>query len=134
MPKPIPVVCAIIEQNGKFLAAQRGKGQSNAKLWEFPGGKVHPGESPRDALRREIEEELGIKVEIGAEMAPVIHEYSWISIELKAFICQIKSGAPVPTEHSQIRFIDAKEAESLQWAPADIPILERYLKTAGMAG
>ena len=125
--KIIPVVCAIIEQNDKFLVAQRSQGQSNAGLWEFPGGKVHNGEDPKNALHREIDEELCIGIEIRESLESVKYDYSWISIELIPFICKLTSGVPVPVEHNQVRFIDAKEAKALRWASADILILDRYL-------
>ncbi|HON11449.1 MAG TPA: (deoxy)nucleoside triphosphate pyrophosphohydrolase [Chitinispirillaceae bacterium] len=124
----VPVVCAIIVQDNRFLAAQRNQNQSNAELWEFPGGKVKDGEKPEDALRREIREELGATIDIKKQLSPVVYDYPWISIELIPFICSIKTGIILPIEHSQVRFITASESRNLDWAPADIPVLREYLE------
>jgi 8-oxo-dGTP diphosphatase len=123
---PIPVVCAIIEQSGLILACRRGPRQSNAGLWEFPGGKIRQGESPKTALIREIREELGVSVEPRQQLTPVIHTYPWIVIRLIPFECGLKKGDPYPHEHSEIRWVDRNTAMALEWAPADRPILEEY--------
>jgi 8-oxo-dGTP diphosphatase len=122
---PVTVVCAILERGGTILAAQRGPGQSNAGLWEFPGGKVHPGESPECALRREILEELGIEVSIIRPLAPVLYSYPWITIDLLPFVCTA-SAEPVPREHSSLKWVLPEEARLLKWSPADVPALENY--------
>ena len=121
------VVCAIIKKNTAFLAAQRAAGQSNAHLWEFPGGKIRPGEQPQQALIREISEELGITVSVGKQLTPVIHHYSDKSIVLIPFICAIADGTPQSLEHAQILFVDPEKALQLSWSPADIPILHEYI-------
>jgi 8-oxo-dGTP diphosphatase len=126
--KPVvPVVCAIIERGPKFLAARRAPGQSNAGLWEFPGGKVHAEETPSDALVRELREELGFDVKPAASLSSNRHSYPWISIELIPFVCTIVNGEPEPREHAEIRWVDEKEALELEWAEADKPILREYL-------
>ena len=76
----IPVVCAIIEEKGMILAAQRGINQSNAGLWEFPGGKVHSGETAEQALKREIREELTVEINIVKQLEAVSYRYPWIFI------------------------------------------------------
>lgn len=126
-PASVPVVCAIIERGGLFLAAKRAQGQSNALLWEFPGGKVRDRESAEDALEREIREELGVVVKIIKRLRSSAHTYPWISIELVPFICTIFSGDPHAHEHSELRWVNKKEALKLPWAPADVPVLEEYL-------
>jgi 8-oxo-dGTP diphosphatase len=123
----VPVVCAIIEHRGRFLAAKRAQGQSNALLWEFPGGKVKDGEAVEDALRRELLEELGVIIKVVSPLTHVFHTYPWISIDLIPFICSIASGSPGPHEHAEIRWVDKEEALKLDWAPADMPVLDEYL-------
>ncbi|MBN2037786.1 MAG: (deoxy)nucleoside triphosphate pyrophosphohydrolase [Chitinispirillaceae bacterium] len=124
---PTPVVCAIIEQNGLMLACRRGLHQTNAGLWEFPGGKVREGESPRAALVREIREELGIDVIPHTQLSPVRHTYPWITIELIPFVCSIEQGTPHPHEHAEVRWVDGDASPTLEWAPADRPVAEEYV-------
>jgi 8-oxo-dGTP diphosphatase len=88
----IPVVCAIIEKNKTILAAKRNSTQTNAGLWEFPGGKVDTGETPSEALHRELLEELNATVRIIKELPPVYHIYPWISIQLIPFVCELISN------------------------------------------
>lgn len=123
----VPVVCAIIERDGRFLAAKRAPAQSNGLLWEFPGGKVGDGESARDALVRELREELGITVKVLSPLTPSTHAYPWITIELIPFICTISDGEPRPHEHAEIRWVTGDEAGRLTWAAADVAVLEEYL-------
>lgn len=124
---PIPVVCAIIEKNEKFLAAKRASGQFNSGLWEFPGGKVEKSEAYEDALRRELREELDIKINIHSGLSSVVYHYPGKSIELIPFICSLCGKEPVPLEHEEIRFISREESSELNWTAADIPVLEEYL-------
>lgn len=126
-PAVVQVVCAIIERNGGFLAAKRAAHQTNGLLWEFPGGKVMEGETAECALVRELREELGIEVRIVKRLPTSFHEYPWISIDLVPFICSLTSGEPQPHEHAELRWIDKKESSALEWAPADVPVLEGYL-------
>jgi 8-oxo-dGTP diphosphatase len=127
LPNAVPVACGIIERNGMFLAAQRGAGQSNAGLWEFPGGKVRRDETPETALVRELQEELGIEVTITAKLISFPHAYPWITIDLIPFVCKIINGEPHPREHAEIRWLDISNTRHLVWAPADIPALREYL-------
>jgi 8-oxo-dGTP diphosphatase len=124
--QPIKVVCAIIEQGKTFLAAQRNSNDSQALLWEFPGGKVGENESSQEALIREINEELGVKVSVGLQLETSVHRYPDKVIELIPFVCTISEGTPSPIEHAAIAWLTAEEAEKLSWAPADIPILNNY--------
>jgi 8-oxo-dGTP diphosphatase len=123
----IQVVCAIIEKDGRFLAARKAEGQLNEGLWEFPGGKVNKGESPELALIREIKEEIDIKIEIRRRLSPVIYHYPEKSIQLIPFVCSITEGTPKAIEHELIMFVSGDEAKRLNWAPADIPLLKEYL-------
>jgi 8-oxo-dGTP diphosphatase len=122
------VVCAIVERTGLVLACRRNPQQTNAGLWEFPGGKVKQGEPRRDALVREIREELGIEVVPHTPLPTVTHTYPWTAIELIPFVCSLDKGEPHPHEHAEIRWVDKKEAMGLAWAPADVPIVREYFK------
>ncbi len=126
--EPTAVVCAVIEQGAAILSAQRGPAQSNAGLWEFPGGKVQAGESPREALMREIMEELGVEITIVADMPEVRHSYPWMAIALIPFICSIREGKPRPREHAALRWVSLPEAGTLAWSAADIAVLDNYRK------
>jgi 8-oxo-dGTP diphosphatase len=123
---PIDVVCAIIRKDGRILIARRGKDQGHAGLWEFPGGTVHEGETSEQALHRELMEELRIKVIILKALAPSIHAYRAKTICLIPFECRIAGGEPTAVEHSELRWIDPRDASGIDWAPADVPILEEY--------
>ena len=123
----IPVVCAIIEQGDSFLAACRRKHQTNGGLWEFPGGKVKKSESLEEALARELNEELGVQVEIGRQLSAVSWNYPWIDITLYPFITRLAGDCmPHPIDHAALRYVTREEAETLEWAPADRMILDEY--------
>lgn len=128
LPTRNQVVCAIIERNGRFLAAKRKTSQTNGDLWEFPGGKVDKGESLAGALYREITEELGVMPVIQRCLAAVDWEYPWITIQLIPFICTIdENEMPRALDHDEIKFILPSEATSIIWAPADQIVLKQYL-------
>ncbi len=128
MQKKIPVVCGIIEHNGRILAAKRNARQTNAGLWEFPGGKVNDGELPSDALKREMSEELGISIYVRNQLVSVDYKYPWIAINLIPFVCAIREGAPFPHEHEEVRFFALEELNQLNWAPADLLVIDIYNK------
>ena len=120
----IDVVCGLIEDGaGRFLACRRAEGQSQGGLWELPGGKIEDDETPEAALRRELDEELGIEVEVGVRLAAVEHDYGEFSIRLVAYRCRIASGAPQPREHAEIQWVAEESAGDLDWAPADSRLL-----------
>lgn len=123
----IPVVCAIIRRGDSFLAACRLEHQTNGGLWEFPGGKVRQRESLEEALARELDEELGVSVEIERPLSAVSWEYPWITITLYPFITRLSGGGtPHPIDHSILRWVTHAEARVLKWAPADRKIVEEY--------
>ena len=122
------VVCAVIFRGSKFLAARRSAAQSNALLWEFPGGKVDQDEIETNALVRELQEELGIVVAAGKRLTPVLYKYPSFTIELIPYLCTIVSGTPHSHEHAEIRWIFPEEAQELEWAPADIPVLQEIVR------
>ncbi len=125
MTRHIQVVGAVIVQDGLILCAQRGSEGSLAGLWEFPGGKIEPGESKQDALRREILEELECSIEVGAEVTTNVHEHEGGSVTLTTFYCSVVDGTPRLTEHSSLKLLAPEELDSLEWSPADLPAVAR---------
>lgn len=122
----IDVVCGVIEDaEGRFLACQRPQGKHLGCLWEFPGGKVDPGESPEHALARELREELGVEVSVGAPLVEVVWSYDCGRIRLLPFRCGIVGGHPRALEHEQLLWCAPEAFGELVWADADLPILEQ---------
>lgn len=123
----VQVVAALIcdKQNGKILICQRPKDKKRGLLWEFPGGKVEPGESKEEALLRECREELGINLAVGGIYASLVHRYEDITIELTLFKAVIKSGKIKKLEHNDIRWIEPKEVCRFDFCPADREIVQR---------
>ena len=125
MMRQINVVGAVVVHDGRVLCARRGSQGSLAGLWEFPGGKIEKGESRSAALVREIREELAVSIEVGDEVTNTIYEYYFGMVNLTTFYCRLVSGEPVPLEHSEIKWMFPDGLMSLEWAPADIPAVER---------
>ena len=125
MKKHIDVVGAVIVKDGAVLCARRGPGSQMAGMWEFPGGKIEPGETPQQALVREIEEELHCHVVVGDEVESTVHEYDFAVITLTTYYCELEAGTPELTEHAEFVWLPPESLLSLEWAPADIPAVER---------
>lgn len=123
----ISVTCAIIEKEGKVLATRRAKGSHLAGLWEFPGGKIEPGETAEDCIIREIREELNVQIEISQNLNPVEHHYENKSIRLIPFVCNIVSGQITLKDHSEFRWLSRNDLQSLDWAEADKGVVHNYL-------
>jgi len=124
----IPVACALIQDDvGRLLIARRPEGKALAGFWEFPGGKIEIGESPADALERELNEELLIETEVFEILDPVEHHYRDFSIRLIPCRARILSGVPVPVEHSEIAWVSIDEIAVDLLAPADVPILAQIV-------
>ncbi|WP_430534824.1 (deoxy)nucleoside triphosphate pyrophosphohydrolase [Listeria rocourtiae] len=128
MKKDIHVVGAVIIQNGKILCAQRSAHTSLALQWEFPGGKIEASETPQNALIREIQEEMDCKVAIGEQVEHTVHEYEFGIVHLTTFLCHLIYGEPKLLEHHAIKWLKPAELESLAWAPADIPAVQKLQK------
>ena len=129
--KHITVVGAVIEQDGRIFACQRGPGMSLAGMWEFPGGKIEPGESGPDALAREITEELECTVRVGELVTTTEHQYDFGVVSLTTYVCALLDGTPRLTEHSEGRWLPVSELHSVEWAPADIPAVEILIERLG---
>lgn len=126
---PIPVVCAVLEdETGRVLVAQRPAHKHLGLKWEFPGGKVEPGESAHAALIREIKEELGCDIVITRPLRRFTHDYGSVLIEMIPFVCKLAatSGAPHPHEHTATRWVTQQELRDTDLAPADWPVVESF--------
>jgi 8-oxo-dGTP diphosphatase len=124
----IKVACAVIERNRRILAAQRSEGMSLPLKWEFPGGKIRAEESPEGCLVREIREELGIEVEVVATLPVSVYCYDTRSIELYPYICRIIGGEIRLVEHKAVVWGPPVDLLALDWAAADAPVLESYIR------
>lgn len=122
--KTIEVVASIIHQDGKILATQRGYGDFKG-LWEFPGGKIEPGETPEEALRREIREELNIDISVEKHICIVEHDYPNFHLTMHCYWCSIVQGELVLNEHQSARWLEKSEWESVEWLPADIVVVKK---------
>ena len=124
MAKRIEVVGAVFIRDGKVLAAKRGPDKALPGMWEFPGGKIEPGESAAEALRRELAEELKVDVEIRNYLTTTEYEYDFGIVSLATYYVELTSSDPVLTEHVEIRWLRKSELFDVDWAPADIPAVE----------
>lgn len=121
--KRIEVVAAIIADNDRIFATQRGYGEFKDG-WEFPGGKLEPGETPEEALRREIREELATEIEVGELLTTVEYDYPTWHLTMHCFMCKVLSGDLVLLEHEAAKWLSRDELHSVAWLPADEGIIE----------
>ena len=120
----IRVVGAIVERDGAVFAARRNADRSAGGLWEFPGGKIEPGETAEDALRRELQEELGVDVAVGPFVDRSLSEVGAARIELSCYAAQFEGDDPsASSDHDAMQWVPLAELSSLQWAPGDVPLL-----------
>jgi mutator protein MutT len=122
---PIDVVAGVIRRDGLLLITQRMPDDTLAGYWEFPGGKVERDEDLPTALRRELQEEIGVEVEIGAELQRVVHAYPDRDVRLYFFEATILSGEPRPIEAADLRWVRPEELMNYQFPKADLPLLEQ---------
>lgn len=125
--RSVDVVAALIKQSGRYLIARRTGEDALAGFWEFPGGKVEPGETPRDALVRELTEELSIPSETGQLLFETSHTYPHIEAHLLFYRARIVSGTPIPRVHDQLRYATPCEMKELLFLPADVPVIEALI-------
>ena len=124
MSNPIRVVGAVFHDGERFLACRKKPGKPLEGHWEFPGGKIEPGETPEQALTREIREELNLIAEVGQKVTTTTYEYDFATIELTTFYCTLVDGDLRLTDHDDTKWVTSTEAAHLTWAPADIPAVE----------
>ena len=122
--KEIKVVAAIIVKDGRLFATQRGSGDSK-DWWEFPGGKIEPGETPEQALKREIKEELDTEIRVGDHLITVEYDYPKFHMTMGCYLCSVVSGKLTLLEHEAAKWLGPDELESVKWLPSDIEVVEK---------
>ena len=125
--KTLHVTAAIIIEEGKVFATQRGYGEFKDG-WEFPGGKIEDGETPEEALRREIMEELDTKVMVGELFDTVEYDYPTFHLSMQCYLCQVKEGDLRLKEHENAKWLDREHLFDVDWLPADIGIISHLEK------
>lgn len=128
--KSIEVVAGIITDSGKIFATQRGYGDYK-DFWEFPGGKMEPGETPQQALARELREELSVEVDVGEFVCTVEYDYPGFHLTMHCFYCSVTGGTLTLLEHEAARWLDMEQIHSVDWLPADVVVvnaLEKNMK------
>ena len=120
--RTVDVVAAVIRKGDKVRAMQRGYGEFKDG-WEFPGGKVEPGESPEQALAREIEEEMAASLEVGELLCEVGYDYPAFHLHMRCYVCTLRSGYEM-LEHEAQRWLGPDDIGSVAWLPADLQVVE----------
>ena len=122
--KQIEVVAAIIRKENSVFATQRGYGEWK-DWWEFPGGKMEPGETPEEALKREIREELSTEISIDKCLCTGEHDYPTFHLTMHCYVCSLLTASLHLNEHEAARWLKRDELDSIKWLPADLKVIER---------
>lgn len=122
--KHVEVVAAIIQRDGLVYATQRGYGEWK-DWWEFPGGKVEPGESCETALIREIREELTVEIQVEQRLCTVVYDYPTFHLVMHCYFCKLASGHLTLLEHEAARWLSQQELDAVEWLPADKVVVEK---------
>ncbi|MBQ4309118.1 MAG: (deoxy)nucleoside triphosphate pyrophosphohydrolase [Lachnospiraceae bacterium] len=122
--KTIRVTAAVIHEDGRIFATQRGYGDYK-DWWEFPGGKIEPGESPEECVVREIREELSATVAVERKICTVEWDYPKFHLSMDCFLCRVAEGELKLLEHEAARWLSRDEADSVHWLPSDVEVLEK---------
>ncbi|MBQ8425041.1 MAG: (deoxy)nucleoside triphosphate pyrophosphohydrolase [Clostridia bacterium] len=128
--KHIEVVAGVIEFDGKILCMQRDKGKFEyvSYKWEFPGGKIEEGETKQEALARELREEMEMEVDVNEHLTDVYYEYPDFTMNMYCFKCKAHSDKFVLNVHHDFKWLKKEDLMSVDWAPADVPIVEKILE------
>ena len=124
--KQIEVVAAILHRDGAYFATQRGYGEFEG-MWEFPGGKIEPGESPEAALKREIQEELGIDITIDKFLCTTEYDYPSFHLTMHCYLCRVEVGEIELREHKSARWLISETLNNVEWLPADKEVIEKLI-------
>lgn len=125
LPLLLVVACALVDSDGRVLLSQRPRGKAMAGLWEFPGGKVEPGETPEQAVVRELAEELGIETKVAC-LAPLTfasHSYESFHLVMPLFVCRRFWGIPRPHEGQTLKWVRPRDMRQYPMPPADEPLI-----------
>lgn len=125
------VVAGVAQRAGRVMVCRRRAEASNGLKWEFPGGKIEPGESPEEALRREIREELDTVVDVGERLCDVEWDYPEFHLSMGCYLCTVVSGELTLREHESARWLDDAHLEDVNWLPADRTVIEEIKKLPG---
>jgi 8-oxo-dGTP diphosphatase len=129
--KTIEVVAAVIQHHNKILAVQRGPAKYAyiSEKWEFPGGKMEAGETEEQTIIREIREELDMQIEVKSKLLTVEHSYPDFHLTMHTYLCESEQSEPILTEHLAFRWLSIDQLEEIDWAGADVPIVEVLKQT-----
>ena len=125
--KTIRVVAAVIKKDNRIFCTQRGYGDFKGG-WEFPGGKIEEGESPQEALVREIKEELDVEIKVGELIKTVEYDYPTFHLSMDCFWCELVSGEIELKEHEDAKWLDKSNIDSVEWLPADLDLINEMRK------
>ncbi|ASV67808.1 (deoxy)nucleoside triphosphate pyrophosphohydrolase [Cytobacillus kochii] len=129
MKKTVHVVGAIIENKKcEIFCALRSPEMSLANYWEFPGGKIEDGETPEQALEREIQEEFSCSIQVGSKVEDTVYEYENVIVRLETYKAELTKGQPTALEHAATKWVTREEITNLNFAPADIPAVKKIAK------